>query len=126
VASIVPFRLLSVRLGHQAATIGIEGELDAYSAPELADELHELGDDITHVLVDLTGVTFIDSAGVGLLTETARRLRTRGGIMMLAIDTASVRRVFELTGLERYFVIHDDATDATQDLLGSALVGHTQ
>jgi anti-sigma B factor antagonist len=124
-ASIVPFRLSSVRLGPKAATIGIEGELDIYTAPDLENELCQLGEGVTHVLVDLTGVTFVDSAGVGLLTQRARRLAAHGGVMMLAIDTMSVRRIFELTGLERYFVIHGDANEAAQDLLGSVLAGHT-
>jgi anti-sigma B factor antagonist len=125
VASIVPFRLSSVRLGDCAATLDIEGELDLYTAPDLEAELRGLGDDVTHVLVDLTGVTFVDSAGVGLLTQSARLLRRRGGAMILAIDTASVRRIFELTGLERYFVIHEDASAATDALRGSALLAQS-
>jgi anti-sigma B factor antagonist len=124
-ASIVPFRLSSVELGPRAATIGIEGELDMYTVPDLEAELRRLGDGVTHVLVDLRGVTFVDSAGIGLLTQRARRLAARGGVMMLAIDTMSVRRIFELTGLDRYFVIHEDASEAAQELLGSVLAGRT-
>jgi anti-sigma B factor antagonist len=116
----VPFSLSTVRLGDHAASIGIEGELDVFTAPELEEELRRLGEGVTRVLVDLTGVTFLDSAGVGVLTQNARRLRTADGVMMLAIDTISIRRIFELTGLERYFVIHDEAQAATADLLRSA------
>jgi anti-sigma B factor antagonist len=122
VSNIVPFHLSSATLTARAATVAVEGELDVYTAPELEELLRKLGDGVTHVLVDLTGVTFLDSAGVGLLTQNAKRLTARGGMMMLAIDTASVRKIFELTGLDRFFVIHEDAGRAAAQLLGAALL----
>jgi anti-sigma B factor antagonist len=122
VSNVVPFHLSSASLTARAATVAVEGELDVYTAPELDELLRKLGDGVTHVLVDLTGVTFLDSAGVGLLTQNAKRLTARGGMMMLAIDTASVRKIFELTGLDRFFVIHEDAGRAAAQLLGAALL----
>jgi anti-sigma B factor antagonist len=121
-SNIVRFHLSSARLTERAATVAVEGELDVYTAPDLEALLRELGDGVTHVLVDLTGVTFLDSAGVGLLTQCAKRLAARGGLMMLAIDTVSVRKIFELTGLDRFFVIHEDAGLAAAQLLGAALL----
>jgi anti-sigma B factor antagonist len=117
-SKVVPFRVSSERLAPNAATLAVQGELDVYTAPDLDEVLRGLGDEVTQVVVDLTGVSFIDSAGVGLLTQHARRLTGRGGVTMLAIDTASVRRIFELTGLERYFVIEDDPARAANMLLG--------
>jgi anti-sigma B factor antagonist len=122
VSNVVPFHLSSVSLTTRAAAVAVEGELDVYTAPELEQLLRGMGEGVTHVLVDLTGVTFLDSAGVGLLTQSAKRLTASGGMMMLAIDTASVRKIFELTGLDQFFVIHDDAGRAAAQLLGAALL----
>jgi anti-sigma B factor antagonist len=122
VSNVVPFHLSSASLTGRAAAVAVEGELDVYTAPELEELLRGLGDGVTHVLVDLTGVTFVDSAGVGLLTQNAKRLAARGGVMMLVIDTVSVRRIFELTGLDRFFVIHEDPGRAAAQLLGASLL----
>jgi anti-sigma B factor antagonist len=123
VANVAQFRLSNVRLAPCAALVAVEGELDVYTAPELAELLQGIDDEVTHVLVDLTGVTFIDSAGLALLTERARKLRAHDGMMMLAIDAVGVRRIFELTGLARYFTLHQDPAEAAHELLGSALLG---
>jgi anti-sigma B factor antagonist len=122
VSNVVPFHLSSAKLTNCAATVAVEGELDLYTAPGLEELIRGLGDEVTHVLVDLTGVSFIDSAGVGLLTQSAKRLGARGGAMILVIDTTSVRKIFELTGLDRFFVIHDDRGRAVEQLLGAALL----
>lgn len=121
-SNVVPFHLSSARLTGCAATIAVEGELDVYTAPDLEALIRALGGEVTHVLVDLTGVTFVDSAGVGLLTQSAKRLSAHGGVMMLAIDTVSVRKIFELTGLDKFFVIHQNAARAAEELLGAALL----
>lgn len=121
-SSVVPFHLSSARLTARAAILGVEGELDLYTAADLERLIHELGDEVTHLLVDLTGVTFIDSAGVGLLTQCAKRLGSHGGAMMLVIDTVGVRKIFELTGLDRFFVIHEDRAFAAEQLLGASLL----
>jgi anti-sigma B factor antagonist len=113
---VLPFRLASERLAPHAAAVTVQGELDVYTAPDLEEALRGLGGEVTHVLVDLTELAFIDSAGVGLLTQWSKRLTAAGGVMMIAIDTASIRKIFELTGLERYFVIHADAQVAAAEL----------
>lgn len=121
--TIVPFRLSSAKLTPHVATIAIEGDLDMYTSPALEELFLGLGDGVTHMLIDLTGVTFVDSSGISLLTQTARRLNRLGGQVVLAIDTVSVRRIFEVTGLDQYFVIHRDASRAVRQLLGDALIG---
>lgn len=118
---LVPFRLSTFSLAHNAAAVSVEGELDVYTSPQLDGMLNDLDGAVTHVLLDLGGVTFIDSSAVSLLTRLAHRLADRAGMVVLVIDVPGIRRVFEVTGLERYFAIHDDAAEATEALLGSAL-----
>jgi anti-sigma B factor antagonist len=100
----VEFRIASVQTGEGAWTLAVGGELDLYTAPDVRDELAALPED-AHVVVDLTAMTFVDSAGVAALLVAARRLRMNGGTLALVIDDPRVLRVLEVTGLDRYFEI---------------------
>jgi anti-anti-sigma factor len=80
----------------------VSGELDFSSAPALRDVLHDAVDDVNGVLaVDLSGVTFIDAAGLGVLVGERQRLEARGGAMALSGARPIVARLLELTGLAR-------------------------
>ena len=122
-SEITPFRLTSLRIARRAWTVSVAGELDLYSVPELEEELATLPPEVSHVLVDLTEVTFLDSTALGALLRVARRLDGDGGLLVLAADQPSILRTFETSGLDRRFVIHRHAHEAAQQLLGSALLG---
>lgn len=82
----------------------LEGELDAYVAPELRERLHGLVDQGTSPLVvDLSRVTFLDSTILGTLVGGLRRMRERGGELQLVMPPQPARRIFELTGLDEAF-----------------------
>jgi anti-sigma B factor antagonist len=81
---------------------------------KLADVL-ELGG--RRILVDLTGVSFMDSTALGVLVETARTLQSSGGQMVLVADDPRVTRVIEITGLARVFRIESSLPEAVQRLV---------
>lgn len=89
------------RLAPAAHVATVVGELDAYTAPLLRSRLQPLaeGADGSQLIVDLSGVTFLDSTALGVLTGTAKRLRAGGGELLVASADPRVRRLFELTGL---------------------------
>jgi anti-sigma B factor antagonist len=101
----VGFSVTSVQTGEGAWALAVGGELDLYSAPELRDELAALPEDARCLVVDLTAMTFVDSAGIAALLVAARRLRAHGGTMTLVVEDPRVLRVLEVTGLDRYFEI---------------------
>src|SRR4051812_24364510 len=101
----VPFRLTGTRLGASTHRIVVEGELDLYTAPELKDELADLSREVTHVHVDLSGVTFLDSSGIAVLMSAARQLRERDGVVVLGVDDANILKLLQITGLGRFFEI---------------------
>ena len=76
------------------------GEIDSTSAPVLRTRLDALLDNgATNVTVDLTGVTFLDSAGLCVLAATYRRTSTEGlGLHVLASSRAVIRPL-QITGL---------------------------
>jgi anti-sigma B factor antagonist len=84
----------------------LEGDLDAYSAPDVRSQLHGLIEQSGTggvLVVDLTRVTFMDSSILGALVGALRRIRERDGELRLVYPPQPVKRIFELTGLDGVF-----------------------
>src|SRR5579871_2919446 len=82
-----------------AARIALEGELDLAGAHQLETQLDEIErGDAARLVVDLRGLTFIDSTGLRLLLQADARARERGCELVLLPGEPSVQRVFEVTG----------------------------
>lgn len=82
--------------------VGVTGEIDVASAPALRDTLLALlnrGAD--SLVVDLRGVTFIDSTGIGSLLRVHHRQGLLGGAVHFVADQPAVLRVFDLMQLRR-------------------------
>lgn len=84
----------------EVTVIEVAGELDLHSAPGLRAELARAAEATApRLAVDLSGVTFLDSTGVGVLVGALKRTRQAAGEMAICGAQARVRRVFEITGL---------------------------
>lgn len=91
----------------------LAGELDVSSAPAMRRRLVEvLADGHVDLVADLSGVSFVDSSGLGILVGGVRRTRTRGGDLVLCGLEGSVRDVVELTGLDRAFTVRSTLEEA--------------
>jgi len=102
------FAVTSETIDAARGLISVRGEVDIYTAPRLKERLIELLDaGVTGVVVDLAGVTFIDSTALGVLIGGVRRLHEADGRMALVVATRPVARVLDITGLDRVFTIHD-------------------
>jgi anti-anti-sigma factor len=78
-----------------------------------AESLAMLGES-ADVVIDLTGVEFIDSAGVGVLVALFKNSRLKGGRARFCGLTAGVRGVLEIIRLDQIFEIFDDAGKAVR------------
>jgi anti-sigma B factor antagonist len=95
-----------------AVVLAIEGELDLASAPSLKWELAEaLAAGPRRIILDLAGVSFIDSTALGVLVG-ARRGLAPDARLVLCSARADVLAVFELTGLDSTFEIVPSLEDA--------------
>ncbi len=104
------FRLDQERVGG-VVLLSVHGEADLHTAPELRERLSRLDDEgVTALVVDLSDVTFIDSMALGVLLGTMKRMRSRGGRFRLVVARPEVRRIFEITLLDRVLAI--DSTRA--------------
>ncbi len=92
--------------------IGLEGEVDVYTAPQLKQQMIVLLEQgAKEVVVDLTKVDYLDSTALGVLIGGLKRLREIDGNLMLICPNARIKRVFEITGLDKIFDIHNSEED---------------
>ena len=109
----VSFDISSDQHSHGAAVITVVGELDLRSAAALKSGLVEAIDrGARQVVVDMSAVTFIDSMGLGALVGGLKRLRAVDGELALVCVDRSIVRIFEITGLDRVFPLHQTLDDA--------------
>ncbi|MGH9076620.1 MAG: STAS domain-containing protein [Acidimicrobiales bacterium] len=95
------------------AVLAVRGEVDVYTAPRLREKLVELvSQGELHVVVDLEGVDFLDSTGLGVLVGGLKRLRSHEGDLTLVCTQQRILKVFEITGLTKVFGIHDSVDAA--------------
>jgi anti-sigma B factor antagonist len=95
-----------------AVVVRLVGELDLYNAHLVRDELlaaAERGPD--RLIVELSGVTFIDSTGLSVLIESRTRLANRQAFLLVA-PGLETRRALEISGLDRHFAVHDSLAEA--------------
>ena len=91
-----------------STVLAVRGEVDVYTAPRLREKLVELvAQGKYRIVVDLEGVDFLDSTGLGVLVGGLKRVRTHQGDMALVCTQQRILKVFEITGLTRVFHIHD-------------------
>ncbi len=115
------FSLSSERLDGGGYVVCLGGEVDLYTAPELKRELHRLVDEgATRFVIDMSETTFIDSTTLGVLLSVVKRVRPEGGTVVLVCPDPNVRRIFEITLLDRVFAIVDTRGEAFADLASSA------
>ena len=76
------------------------GELDAFTVSQFRQALAELADG-PRLVIDMSGVPFVDSAGIGALIGGIRRARELGGDVVVACNRPSLVRVLCTTGLDR-------------------------
>jgi anti-sigma B factor antagonist len=101
------FEIEVLRPSPASSIVSVRGEADLHSAPELRDRLSSIIDDgAQRVLVDLSETTFIDSMALGVLLGSTKRLRANGGQLELIVSQPDIRRIFEITMLDRILVIH--------------------
>lgn len=89
-------------IDHGRAVVELAGELDCYSVPALREELLKLSGERQHrIAIVMTGVTFMDSSGLGALVGAFKRARAGGGTVVLVGCGEHILRVLRVTGLTR-------------------------
>jgi anti-sigma B factor antagonist len=93
--------------------VDVVGEIDVYTAPTLRERLSELvAEGKYHLVVDLEGVGFLDSTGLGVLVGGLKRVRAHDGSLALVCTQERILKVFRITGLTKVFPIHASVPEA--------------
>ena len=101
------FRVELLQAEQDTAVIALEGEVDIYSAPQFKETMiQSIDEGAKHIVVDLEGVTFIDSTALGVLVSGAKRVRPQNGTLDIVCHDENITRIFEITGLDRIFGIY--------------------
>jgi anti-sigma B factor antagonist len=94
------------------------GELDAYTVSSFRDALGGLADR-RYLLIDLSSVPFMDSAGLGALIGGIRRAREAGGDVAVACSRPTLTRLLHTTGFDRIVPVTETVEDAAAALAES-------
>ena len=91
----------------------MHGQADLHTASDLRSAISEAIDrGAVHLVVDLSEATFIDSMTLGVLLGAVKRLRPAGGTVSVVCRDPHIRRIFEITLLDRIFTLYPDRQSA--------------
>ncbi|MEU5693810.1 anti-sigma factor antagonist [Actinosynnema sp. NPDC020468] len=94
------------------AVVAVAGEIDMVTAPELRAGVLEHLESSTTFVLDLSGVSFLGSAGLAVLVEASQHSRRRDAAFRVVAVKRAVIRPLEATGLGDVFSVHDSVDDA--------------
>jgi anti-sigma B factor antagonist len=106
---------IHVDQGDGYATCRPSGELDAYTVGQFREALAGLAE-TDRLLIDLSDVPFMDSAGLGALIGGIRRIREQDGRVAVACSRASLIRLLHTTGFDRIVPVAESVEDAVEAL----------
>jgi anti-sigma B factor antagonist len=102
--------------GSSVAVVTVFGQADLHTAPELRAAINDAIESGAQALViDLSEATFIDSMTLGVLLGALKQLRPTGGSVSVVCSDAHIRRIFEITLLDRVFALHETRDGALRE-----------
>ncbi len=105
--------LLSCTNDGPVTVVDARGDIDALSAPALQERLEmHIAAGQRHLVIDLSGVGFMDSTGLGVLVGALRLARLHHGDLRLVAPSDRVRRIMAITGLHEVFEVGEDRDEA--------------
>ncbi|MEU2430610.1 STAS domain-containing protein [Streptomyces sp. NPDC007861] len=116
--------MLDVEQGKQGAwtVLHVRGELDLVSSPVVRRRIHDaVAMGRRDLVLDLSGVLFCDSSGVGVLISARRLMRScRGRLRLIlpargAVEGSHVNRVLAALGVRRLFEVYEDVAAAVDE-----------
>ena len=115
----IEFAIEDRRIDERTHVVAVAGEIDLFTAPEFKQRLMApIVSGVDRIVVDLTDTTFIDSSSLGVLIAAHRRLKVRGGRLVVASDNDAIVKTLRITGLDGVFPLVPSVAEALE---GSAV-----
>jgi anti-sigma B factor antagonist len=97
---------IAVQRAPDEITLRLAGEIDAFTVVKLSATVNEvLADPPTRIVLDMSGVTFCDSQGLGTLVVLSRKAQHARAVLALANVGEFLMRVLDITGLRSALMI---------------------
>lgn len=109
---------LQLEQHRQALVVRLVGELDHHSADAVKAQMEDaiLRGNVTHLILSLKELTFMDSSGIGVILGRYKLITSRGGKMVVCDVSPAVYRLFELSGLFKIVSIEQSEREALSSL----------
>ena len=102
----IEFSIEDRQVGADTHVVSVTGEIDLFTAPDFKRSVSApIDNGVSHVIVDLTRTTFIDSSSLGVLIGAHRRLRRLEGSLVIVCSNDAIVKTFRITGLDSVFTI---------------------
>ena len=95
----------------EATVVHVDGDLDVYTAPRLKETLDKALAG-SRMVLDLSGVEFIDSTALGVLAGALQLSQSSGGDLRLVVADPFLLKIFRITGFDGVFSIYPRLEDA--------------
>lgn len=96
--------------------VELEGEVDLSTSAQFKETVYQLIDSGRRdIVIDLDGLDFMDSTGLGVLVAVLKRTSMEGGRVRLVCSKRSIMKVFSITGLDKVFTIYDNLQRCLDD-----------
>ncbi|QYJ15841.1 Anti-sigma-B factor antagonist [Rubrobacter xylanophilus DSM 9941] len=94
------------------SVISVRGEVDLHSSPKVKYAIQRAAGRSPTVVVDMSGIEFMDSTALSMFARTKDELAERGVALRLATPSEAVDRIFGITGFRDYFEIFASREEA--------------
>ena len=118
------FEITDRKVDDDTHVVSVCGEIDLFTAPEFKQRMSApIDEGRSNLVVDLSKTTFIDSSSLGVLIGAHRRLKLRGGELLVVCSNDAIAKTFKITGLDGVFTIAPTIEAALADDVTSASSG---
>lgn len=109
---------VGAKLNGTTLAVKVNGEFDIMTAEEFKRTVDVFldGRHARSLLVDLSGVTFIDSSGLGAILGRYKKVEQQKGKMVIACPKAQVKKILEVSGIDKVVRIYNDRQSAWSQL----------
>jgi anti-sigma B factor antagonist len=103
---------IAIETKGETTVVGVDGDLDVYTAPRLKETLEQAMPGDKRLVLDLSGVQFIDSTALGVLVGALQFSQSNGSDFRLVVGDPFLLKIFRITGFDGMFSIYPRLEDA--------------
>ena len=110
------FEITDRKVDEDTHVVSVAGEIDLFTAPEFKQRMSvPIDAGRSRLIVDLSETSFIDSSSLGVLIGAHRRLKLRGGALLVVCENEAITKTFKITGLDGVFTLAPTVEAALSD-----------